>query len=105
MRQAERSASMEMVWARLEAKENAEKEKEKEINSLDMSEKARRDHVYKWYHRCSCFSRDELKEGINNEDPNILEGITSADIELLPWNENGTVANAGIMMKFQLNTK
>ena len=81
-------------------KEEERKRKEEEAKAceLDTSEAARRDRVYMWYSRCGQPKKEEFKRRIANVKH---QGITPADVDLLPWNFNGTAVNVARMMKYQ----
>ena len=81
--------------------EKKRKEKENKKQELDMSEEARRDRVYQWYSRCGQPNRKELKRRIaalKHKD-----GLSVEDVDLLPWNFNGTMINVSKMLEYQLS--
>jgi hypothetical protein len=104
---AERLARARERIAREKAKA-LEQEKEEELRrkaeeakavELDMSDEGKRDRVYQWYSRCGQPKREELKRRIAGLQT--TEGIDPDDVDLLPWNFNGTAVNVAKMMKYQ----
>ena len=81
--------------------EQKRKEEESKKKVLDMSEDARRDRAYQWYSRCGQPNRKELKRRISALKHK--EGITPEDVDLLPWNFNGSMINVSKMLEYQLS--
>jgi len=77
------------------------KEKERRKKEYDMAEDARRDRVYKWYGRCGQPNRKVLKKKIAALQHK--EGVSPEDVELLPWNFNGTLVNVSQMISMQMD--
>eukprot|EP00527_Entomoneis_sp_CCMP2396_P009418 CAMPEP_0198138958 /NCGR_PEP_ID=MMETSP1443-20131203/2309_1 /TAXON_ID=186043 /ORGANISM="Entomoneis sp., Strain CCMP2396" /LENGTH=300 /DNA_ID=CAMNT_0043800915 /DNA_START=137 /DNA_END=1039 /DNA_ORIENTATION=- len=90
----QREARMEKVRARI-AKEKEEKELAN-AGGAGGSEESRRTDVYQWYLRCGMVTRAELKKRLEKEK---IKGIQAEDVDLLPWNFNGTLVNTSKMMK------
>lgn len=80
--------------------EQERKQKEEEPRELDMSVEARRDRVYKWYSRCGQPTRKELKKRISRLQ--YKEGFAVEDVDLLPWNFNGSMINVSRMIGISL---
>jgi hypothetical protein len=68
---------------------------------LDMSEAARRDRAYQWYSRCGQPNRKELKRRIASMKKSDA-GVSTADVDLLPWNFNGSLINVSKMISLSL---
>eukprot|EP00522_Entomoneis_paludosa_P002308 CAMPEP_0172472904 /NCGR_PEP_ID=MMETSP1065-20121228/68583_1 /TAXON_ID=265537 /ORGANISM="Amphiprora paludosa, Strain CCMP125" /LENGTH=319 /DNA_ID=CAMNT_0013231071 /DNA_START=226 /DNA_END=1185 /DNA_ORIENTATION=+ len=110
-RKAERAKRMEQVRARI-AKEKAQKQQKErqkqdqttknpiniEDDFSDMSDAARRLRIYKWYTRCGMKPKVEMQRRAQNL--NFGPHVSPEDVELLPWNFNGTLVNATQMLKY-----
>lgn len=80
--------------------EEKRKKEEAKRQVLDMSDDARRDRVYQWFSRCGQPNRKELKRRIAALKHK--EGVTIEDVDLLPWNFNGSMINVSKMLEYQL---
>lgn len=80
--------------------ERRQKEKKNKKVALDMSEEARRDRVYQWYSRCGQPSRKELKRRIASLK--FKQGVAVEDVDLLPWNFNGSMINVSQMISMSM---
>lgn len=98
-RKALRRLKMVDVRARIE-KENAEKEKKKKTNEMDMSETARRERVYMWYTRTAMPNKKLLTDKIKKLPADA--GVSVEDIDLLPWDERGMRVNIAKMNQVML---
>jgi hypothetical protein len=98
-RKAERAARLERAKKRIDGEKEAERlKKEQDANSrLDMSDDARKQRAYSWYSRCGHPVKKELIKRIKAMGTGACD-IIVADIELLPWNFNGTMVIASKMM-------
>ena len=77
------------------------KEQEAKKKEYDMSLDARRDRAYQWYGRCGQPNRKTLKKKI--AELKHKEGVSQEDVELLPWNFNGTLVNVSQMISMQMD--
>ena len=68
---------------------------------LDMSEAARRDRAYQWYSRCGQPNRKDLKRRIAVMKKSDA-GVSTEDVDLLPWNFNGSLINVSKMISMSL---
>lgn len=89
--------------AREEEEAKKMKEKQTKKKEYDMSEDARRDRVYKWYGRCGQPNRKTLEKKIASLKHK--EGVSPDDVELLPWNFNGTMVNVSQMISMQMGNQ
>lgn len=80
--------------------EEKRKQEEAKQKEFDMSEEARRDRIYQWYSRCGQPNRKELKRRVAAIKHK--EGVTVEDVDLLPWNFNGSMINVSKMLEYQL---
>eukprot|EP00977_Amphora_coffeiformis_P019663 scaffold7349_cov173-Amphora_coffeaeformis.AAC.144 len=76
-------------------------EEETKKKEYDMSEEARRDRAYKWYGRCGQPNRKALKKKIAALQHK--QGVSPEDVDLLPWNFNGTLVNVSQMISMQMD--
>jgi hypothetical protein len=95
-RKAERAARLERAKQRIDGEKEAERLKKQNENKMDMSEDARKARAYSWYSRCGHPVKKELIRRVRAMGKG--SDIAVADIELLPWNFNGTMVMASKMM-------
>jgi hypothetical protein len=67
--------------------------------TLDMSDDARRERCYSWYTRMAMPSREDMKTRLKDM-PSSTTGVTPDDVDLLPWNDKGSIVNVGKMQRF-----
>lgn len=107
----QRADRMQKVRERIEREKQEEErrksDEEQRQADLAMSEEGRRDRAYAWYIRCGQLNRDELKKrisGVSQSGEGSFIQVTTADIDLLPWNFNGSMVNASRMMALKKAT-
>jgi hypothetical protein len=86
---------------RQEEEENIRQAKANKPAELDMSEAARRDRAYQWYSRCGQPNRKDLKRRIAVMKKSDA-GVSTEDVDLLPWNFNGSLINVSKMISMSL---
>ena len=96
-RKAERAARLERAKLRIDGEKEAERKKQADANKVDMSEEARKQRAYAWYSRCGHPAKKELIKRVKAMGSKGCD-ISVADIDLLPWNFNGTMVNASRMI-------
>lgn len=110
-RRRQRAERMQKVRERI-AKEKEEEERNKQEEAkrqagLAMSEEGRRERAYEWYLRSGMLNRTELKKRIAHASKT-GEGasmqLNAEDIDLLPWNFNGTMINVSRLMSMKKAT-
>lgn len=94
-RRAAREARMKKVRERI-ARERQKKEEEARQKKLESynSEEARRQRVFDWYCRWGRITRREMKRKLKAIKKTSEIDIDESDIDLLPWNFNGTLIDA-----------
>ena len=98
-RRKQRAERIQKVRERIAREEEEERTRKQEEASqqaaLEMSEERRRERAYEWYLRSGMLSRNELKKRVVKDKDFRL---VPEDIDLLPWNFNGSLVNASKMM-------
>ncbi|KAL7577857.1 hypothetical protein ACA910_010603 [Epithemia clementina (nom. ined.)] len=107
-RRAARAARMEKVRQRIaREREDAKQRKlqeEQRAKELFMSEEARRQRIYEWYCRLGMPNRKELKKKIKSMDGG-EQKLTEQDVDLLPWNFNGSLLNISKLHKLGVTAR
>jgi len=98
-RRAAREARMEKVRQRIaHEKEQQQRAASQATTPHNKSTVERRQLAYDWYLRCGMVNRVQLKHCITKGSLTGV-GLTASDVDLLPWNETGTLVPPSAMMK------
>jgi len=110
MMRNKRDMRMAKVRERIQKKEDAKQAEEDEKKeralaakfdpnaNLDMSEDARRERAYTWYTRMGMPTKEAMKERLEMMPSS--SGITTEDVDLMPWNASEKMVNVGKMQRF-----
>mmetsp|Transcript_20184 Transcript_20184/g.43579 ORF Transcript_20184/g.43579 Transcript_20184/m.43579 type:complete len:809 (-) Transcript_20184:263-2689(-) len=106
-RRAAREARMEKVRARIAKEKEKKQQKQQQQQDTLLSEEERRDRAYQWYMHCGMISREKLKIKCRKvHKKKTMETLcTEHDVDLLPWNFNGTLVNVTQMNQHVLSPR